>query len=143
MRFHTNLPVSNIEQTTRFYSTLFGVPPVKRKSDYVKFLPATGGLNVAFHENRAASARFQELHLGFELPDQSSLDEVYQRLMRAGLVSEERETSVCCYANQDKFWVTDPDGYQWEFYVLLEDTEQKIEPKVKQKSACCAGSGCC
>lgn len=142
MKFHTNLPVRNIEKTTQFYSTLFDEKPVKAKADYVKFLPSEVALNISFHE--AHQPHDTEIHLGFELPNQQELDHMYERLQAAGLIHEERETSVCCYANQDKFWVTDPDGYKWEFYVLLEDTEKKID----RSSSCCASNaggaaGCC
>lgn len=132
MRFHTNLPVRDIDKSIAFYSELFGVQPAKAKPDYAKFLAADGALNIAFHQAEAGPGPLSNLHLGFELPDQASLDTVYQRLRRAGLVTVERETGVCCYANQDKFWVTDPDGYHWELYRLIEDTELKMS----QQSCC-------
>lgn len=142
MKFHTNLPVRDIDATTRFYSLIFDEPPVKKKVDYVKFLPRGVALNISFHQADAPNVR--GLHLGFEVSDQAALDSVYSRLLAHGLVRDERETSVCCYANQDKFWVVDPDGYEWEFYVLLEDTEQKVD----RRTGCCAStdvsaSGCC
>ncbi len=142
MKFHTNLPVRDIQKTTQFYSTLFDAKPVKLKTDYVKFLPPDLALNISFHESSRPHG--DELHLGFEVQSPGELDVLYERLRAAGLTDEERETGICCYANQDKFWVTDPDGYKWEFYVLLEDTELKIE----RKSGCCAGrdaaaAGCC
>lgn len=133
MRFHTSLPVTDVDATVRFYTTLFGAEPVKVKTDYAKFLPESGGLNISFHQDAEKVAALRPLHLGFELPSQAALDGIQARLEAAGLLSGPRETSVCCYANQDKFWVTDPSGYQWELYVLLADTEKKID----------AGSGCC
>ncbi len=30
---------------------------------------------------------------------------------------------TCCYATQDKFWVTDPDGNEWEFFYTKGDVE--------------------
>ena len=143
MRFHTNLPVSGIASTARFYSTLFDTDPVKQKNDYVKFLPPSVGLNLSFHQNAAGVAKFKELHLGLELPDQASLGRAHERLKAAGLVSAEKDTNVCCYAHQDKFWATDPDGYEWEFYVLLEDTELKIDAKAKARGASGSSTGCC
>lgn len=142
MKFHTNLPVRDIEATTRFYSILFDEQPVKKKPDYVKFLPERVALNISFHQADAPALR--DLHLGFEMSDQNSLDRLYARLEAEGLIRGQRDTSVCCYANQDKFWVVDPDGYEWEIYRLLEDTEKKIDPK----TTCCAtssssASACC
>lgn len=142
MKFHTSLPVRDIEATTHFYSRLFDEPPVKKKVDYVKFLPKNVALNISFHQAEESTVR--ALHLGFEVSDGAALDRIYQRLKADGLVREERETSVCCYANQDKFWVEDPDGYRWELYVLLADSEKKAD----RKTGCCATvrsspSGCC
>lgn len=149
MRFHTSLPVRDLQATIDFYTTLFGAPPVKTKADYAKFLPPTGGLNISFHHNPDAVGALETLHLGFELPDQAALDRVHARVQEAGLISVARDTSICCYANQDKFWVTDPNGYAWELYHLLEDTEVRIEAS----TTCCASpddapadaaqSGCC
>jgi len=134
MRFHTSLPVFDIKDTVAFYRVLFDETPVKTKSDYAKFLPQGADLNISFHHNPDGAKQLRSLHLGFELTDQSALDNAFQRLEEAGLVSEARYTSLCCYANQDKFQVTDPNGYEWELYYLLEDTEEGISPK----TTCCA-----
>jgi len=32
----------------------------------------------------------------------------------------------CCYALQDKIWLTDPSGYRWEVYTVKSDTEQYL-----------------
>ncbi len=133
MRFHTNLPVHDIERTIAFYRVLFDTEPVKVKSDYAKFLPPGLDLNISFHQSANGPGHLADLHLGVELPDQAAVDQAHRRLADAGLITIERETAICCYANQDKFWVSDPNGYAWELYTLLEDTEQKIEP-----SSCCA-----
>ena len=135
MNFHTNLPVMNINKTVEFYSVLFDEAPVKVKADYAKYLPKGLSLNIGFHQTSSGPGILSQLHLGFELPTLDALNVMQARLEEAGLVSEARETSICCYANQDKFWVEDPDGYKWELYVLLEDTETKID----KKTSCCGG----
>ena len=136
MRFHTSLPVTDIAKTIDFYRVLLGVQPTKTKVDYAKFL-WSDGLNISFHTNAKGADELRSLHLGFQLDSQSDLDAAHVRLEAAGLLSSKRETSICCYANQDKFWVKDPDGYEWELYYLVEDTEAKIEPT----TACCATDG--
>jgi len=55
----------------------------------------------------------------------------------------------CCYALQDKTWVHDPDGNEWEVFVVLEDNLAETAPcecgtKVDNAtssatSACCGG----
>jgi hypothetical protein len=47
------------------------------------------------------------------------------RVKRAGLPTEEEFSVDCCYANQDKFWVMDPDGVRWEVYHLNYDIEEQ------------------
>jgi hypothetical protein len=54
----------------------------------------------------------------------------------------------CCHANQDKFWVQDPDGVGWEVYHLNYDLESEVTvpqrtglPLAKGDS-CCASSCC-
>ncbi|HEU5075027.1 MAG TPA: ArsI/CadI family heavy metal resistance metalloenzyme [Polyangiaceae bacterium] len=136
MRFHTSLPVLSIEATASFYSALFGVEPSKLRSDYAKFLPGDPDVNLTFHQVKDASALLTDLHLGLELPDSASVTAAYERLGALGWISEARKTSVCCYAAQDKFWITDPNGYRWELYALVRDTEEKLD----EPSGCCGPS---
>lgn len=130
MRFHTHLPVDDIQKTQDFYTVLLGANPVKRKPDYVKFL--TPELNIAFSNHNPVPSMTQ-VHLGFEVETQDALDHLRARLIEAGLPIENHETTACCYATQDKFWITDPDGYRWEIYRILGDAEQFVD----ENSSCC------
>lgn len=143
MKMHLSLPVRSIEETQQFYQLLFAAPATKQKSDYVKFEPERLPLNISFH---ATGRPFStDRHLGIELSSLEELDAEFARLEAAGLISKMRETSVCCYARQDKFWVSDPSGYDWELYVRLADTEAKMD----QATGCCGdaaaapATGCC
>jgi catechol 2,3-dioxygenase-like lactoylglutathione lyase family enzyme len=139
MRMHLALPVTDIEKTREFYTILFQSLPSKLKQDYVKFEPADLMVNIAFHPGTPDTAR----HLGIQVDTAEQLDAQYERLQKAGVLHGARETAVCCYASQDKFHVHDPDGYEWEIYLRLEDTEAKMS----EGSACCqnesAPSSCC
>jgi hypothetical protein len=69
-------------------------------------------------------------------------------------VTRDEMQTNCCYATQDKTWVRDPDGNEWEVFVVLEDNLLETAPcecgdKVTDKntevalgttgaSACCA-----
>ena len=134
MRFQTSHPVTNISETVAFYRVLFDGAPVKTQRDYAKFMPATTALTISFHESPGDVRGLASLHLGLEMPDRAALERMHARLAAAGMISDKRTTSICCYANQDKFWVTDPDGYRWEVYLLLEDTEMKVA----SAATCCA-----
>jgi hypothetical protein len=46
----------------------------------------------------------------------------------------------CCYAKQDKTWVHDPDGNEWEVFVVLEDNLP--EKPGSPETACCAPGSC-
>jgi len=140
MRFHTNLPVESIPETTAFYEAFFDSPPVKQKADYVKFLPKGLALNLSFHQRKAGSTVDTFPHIGFEVDTLETLAAIRERLADRGLLPDARETSICCYANQDKFHVVDPSGYTWEIYVLLEDSATRDSPS----TGCCASpTSCC
>ncbi len=141
MKFHLSLPVSDIKKTKEFYSTLFESAPTKEKNDYLKFEPEHLALNISFHLGTPTP----HLHLGLQIPASNELEQHYQRLLP--LLHQERKQSVCCYAEQDKFWIRDTDGYSWELYQLVFDTAQKMDTDL----CCCATdpeaspspNGCC
>ena len=43
-----------------------------------------------------------------------------EQFIRAGLATFDEEDVTCCYAVQDKVWITDPDGNNWEVFVVLD-----------------------
>lgn len=128
MRFHTSLFVDDITQTVAFYRVLFGAEPVKHKPDYAKFLPPALDLNISFHSLPALAEGAGELHLGIEVAGEAELAHTLERLQAAGLSPSTPAHQTCCYARQNKFWVTDPDGHRWEIYALEEDTAEKSDP---------------
>ncbi len=140
-RMHVSLYCSDIQKTIDFYSGFFGQQPAKTKADYCKFILEKPSLIISFVANKdRATGQFG--HLGFQVETKAMLME---RLAIANTQSidvlEEMETN-CCYANQDKFWVTDPDGVMWEVYVFNEDVEWN-DPRYssQESSACCASTG--
>lgn len=45
----------------------------------------------------------------------------------------------CCYAIQDKIWVSDPDGNEWEVFVVNEDNlEESTNCGVGNAAGTCA-----
>ncbi len=145
MKVHMSLAVQDIVATSTFYQTLFQSQPAKIREDYVKFEPETLALNISFTAlDKARPADPDRHHLGIQFPSQEALNQTFDRLQAANLVVGERESSVCCYADQDKFHVRDPDGYEWELYYLLSDSDIKIDPdsnccqSESQTTACCS-----
>ena len=48
------------------------------------------------------------------------------RLSGEGLSTEVQESTTCCFAVQDKVWVSDPDGAPWEYYTVLADASDEV-----------------
>ena len=53
------------------------------------------------------------------------------------LVTLEEEETACCYAVQDKFWVSDPDNIKWEVYYFHKDVDLNDPKYDKEKSTSC------
>ena len=51
-----------------------------------------------------------------------------KRWEEGGLVTRDEMQTSCCYALQDKTWVRDPDGNEWEAFVVLEDNLPETAP---------------
>jgi lactoylglutathione lyase len=156
-RFHLsmNVPADRFEQTAAFYTVLFGAQPVKRKPDYAKFEPVEPYVN--FTLNSVPHAPHGEVdHLGIQVFSDDTLRAARARIVAAGLTVRDEQEVECCYAGQNKFWVSDPTGRQVEFFHVLRDVEQHGRTGLKilegTATACCAAepkadagstTGCC
>jgi hypothetical protein len=87
-------------------------------------------------------------HVGVQVDSPASVVEQLARVKASGLAVREEMGVNCCHANQDKFWVRDPDGVEWEVYHLNYDLEDE-SPAVRAPAlpmakdvACCAPSCC-
>lgn len=141
MRVHISLPVSDVTASTRFYQRLFGAPATKVREDYANFRLDEPGLMLALVQTSAAhddaaGAR----HYGVELPDDDTLARLRAVAEAEGLPLRLEEQVTCCYAVADKFWATDPDGHQWEFWVRTADAESMGTARPPASSS---SSGCC
>ncbi|WP_258103065.1 ArsI/CadI family heavy metal resistance metalloenzyme [Marinoscillum sp. MHG1-6] len=133
-KFHLSLFVSDIDKTIQFYTRLFGFEPVKTKSDYTKFELDNPGLVISFIESGdKVSPQFG--HLGFRVSNDAELEKKKSELSQYLEIELEEQNVACCYAKQNKFWVNDPDGYEWEVYHFIEDVEQN-EPKYSAAPCC-------
>jgi hypothetical protein len=62
-------------------------------------------------------------HLGVEVDSSEAVRSEIARLTDAGLFTDEEIGTTCCFATQDKVWVTGPAGERWEVYAVLSDSE--------------------
>jgi catechol 2,3-dioxygenase-like lactoylglutathione lyase family enzyme len=132
LRTHVGLNVTNLASSIDFYSKVFNAAPVKVKDDYAKFLPEQLALNFTLNSKEVVKGN-QVGHFGIQV---ASLEEVLNqkdRLQELGFFAREEMNTNCCYALQDKFWVTDPDGNEWEFFFTKQDNEGK-EGALKNES---------
>jgi catechol 2,3-dioxygenase-like lactoylglutathione lyase family enzyme len=132
---HVSLNVSDLSRSVEFYRGLFGEPK-KLKSDYAKFVGESPEIHLALQPGLSARADGGSLsHLGIRVETNDEVRRWRSVLKSRGVVSEEEKREACCYAIQDKFWLTDPDGNRWEIYTVVEDIEDHSR---EAQAACCA-----
>jgi len=164
-RFHLHVSVENLDESIRFYSTLFAEQPAVRQSDYAKWMLEDPRMNFAI------STRRQPVgvnHLGFQVDSDEELRGMHAQLQAADSQLIQEDEQPCCYARSDKYWITDPTGIAWETFHTLgsipvygEDTAVfnhgaspvPVPNESRAASACCvpaeksatktAGANCC
>jgi catechol 2,3-dioxygenase-like lactoylglutathione lyase family enzyme len=147
-KVHLHMHVSDLTKSREFYEKFLGGDPVKVKHGYVKFLPEWAPVNLALSTGGHIGAGTID-HVGVQVDSVEKVMAQLARVKRAGLEATEEMGVDCCHANQDKFWVKDPDGVEWEVYHLnydLEGEESEAERRpaltVVGATACCGGSSC-
>ena len=116
-RFHVHVAVNNLEQSTRFYSAMFGSQPSVLKNDYAKWMLDDPRINFAISERPHAAGLN---HLGFQAESEGELEEIHTRLQSADTGIAAEKGANCCYATSDKYWVQDPSGIAWESFRSLD-----------------------
>jgi catechol 2,3-dioxygenase-like lactoylglutathione lyase family enzyme len=152
-RVQLAINVNDLESSIDFYSRLFATEPAKIRPGYANFAIAEPPLKLVLLENPGKGGSIN--HLGVEVEDVDTVDAIQTRLAEDGLASVDERDTTCCYAKQDKFWVTGtPNGESWEVYTVLGDsatpngeaegqaccTDLLIDPSPAQEAA---SSACC
>jgi len=133
-RFHVHVNVERLDDSIRFYTTLFGTAPSVTRPDYAKWMLDDPRVNFAISQrDRPAGVD----HLGLQAEDEAELAAIGARLQAADAVALAEKATTCCYARSDKFWAEDPQGVRWEsFHTLGEATTYTSAPNE-------AGTTCC
>ena len=137
-RVQLALNVSDIEEAVEFYSKLFGTQPAKRQPGYANFAIVDPPLKLVLIEDRhavRAGAEGALNHLGVEVETRDEVRATSMRLNHEGLTTKAEDNTTCCYAVQDKVWVSDPDGAPWEVYTVLADAP--TETGLSGDGSCC------
>jgi catechol 2,3-dioxygenase-like lactoylglutathione lyase family enzyme len=142
-RLQLALRVSDVDRAVDFYERVFATPVSKRRPGYANFAIADPPLKLVLIEGSEGAGGLD--HIGVETLTGDEQAGFHGRLEDAGLVQRTEEARDCCYATQDKAWVTDPDGLPWEVYRVLGDADV-LEPAAD--STCCStdaadGQACC
>jgi catechol 2,3-dioxygenase-like lactoylglutathione lyase family enzyme len=119
-RVQLALRVGDLEKAVDFYTRLFGAEPAKRRPGYANFAIAEPPLKLVLLEGTPDQATTMD-HLGVEVEASEQVTEASERLAATGLETRSEQETTCCYAVQNKVWVTDPGGAPWEVYTVLAD----------------------
>jgi catechol 2,3-dioxygenase-like lactoylglutathione lyase family enzyme len=135
---HVAIHVKDVGASIEFYRKLFGMEPCKVRTGYAKFDVANPPLNFALNE--AAEAGQGALsHLGIQVDSTAEVLAVRQSWRERGLQPRDEMKTECCFALQDKAWVRDPDGNEWEVFAVLKDN---LPEKPLAEKTCCVPDCC-
>ncbi len=140
LKAHLAINVRNVEQSIEFYRKMFGIEPSKVRSGYAKFDVQNPPLNFTLNEVPFKDAGALS-HMGIQVGSTGDVLSVRQRWASAGLMTRDEMQTDCCYATQDKTWVHDPDGNEWEVFVVLKDNLPEM--RTERAGAACCAPGCC
>jgi catechol 2,3-dioxygenase-like lactoylglutathione lyase family enzyme len=135
-RLQIALNVDNLDEAITFYSKLFEIEYAKVKPGYANFVIARPPLKLVLIENPGHGGTLN--HLGIEVRTSDLVHEEIARLSHEGLFTEEQLNTTCCFAAQDKVWVTGPNGERWEVYTVLADTETFGSTTDRPETSCTA-----
>ena len=143
-RMQLALNVDDLDEAITFYSKLFNTEPAKVKPGYANFAVAEPPLKLVLLENPGKGGTIN--HLGVEVESSDTVHAEIARLTGEGLFTDEEIGTTCCFATQDKVWVTGPAGEKWEVYTVLSDSEtfgtspQHSEGGTAEGGVCCGGT---
>jgi lactoylglutathione lyase len=132
-RLQLALNVDDLNEAIDFYSKLFSTEPNKVKPGYANFAIADPPLKLVLFEAPGKGGTLN--HLGVEVPSTRDVTNAQARLAAKGIDTQDEVGTTCCYATQDKVWITGPSGQRWEIYTVLADAEQS--GSVPSNPVCC------
>ncbi len=123
MRVHISIPTDKLGASVAFYQQVFGSDVSKIREDYANFRLNTPPIHLSLVKTSGSEQAPSKGHFGIELPDHETLEQWRARANSIALLVRDDPDAQCCYARADKFWLTDPNGYRWEFWVRTGESE--------------------
>jgi len=139
LKAHLAINVRSVERSIAFYRKLFAIEPSKVRAGYAKFDVQNPPLNFTLNQAPFTDAGALS-HMGIQLSSTADVVTLRQRWADAGLSVRDEMQTDCCFATQDKTWVHDPDGNEWEAFVILQDN---LPEKHSVQGAECCATRCC
>ena len=144
-RVQLALNVDDIDEAVSFYSQLFNAEPAKRRPGYANYALDEPALKLVLIGNPGHGGSLN--HLGVEVASTDEVVAATRRYAAEGMPTRVEDGTTCCYALQDKVWVTGPGGEQWEVYTVLADAGAELEGRTSAEfelvPAAASGGGCC
>lgn len=133
LKAHLAINVTDTEASIEFYKKMFGIEPAKVRAGYAKFDVANPPLNFTLNQV-PFSGKGALSHLGIQVATTDDVNAMRSRWEAEGLIPRAEMQTTCCYALQDKAWVNDPDGNEWEVFAVLEDNLSEAK---SNDASCC------
>jgi catechol 2,3-dioxygenase-like lactoylglutathione lyase family enzyme len=155
---HVSLNVKNVDASVAFYQQLFNAAPVKHYRDnttvhsillddkgassevartgYAKFDLEQPILNFVLNEVKFEANQGALSHLGLQVDSTDDVLALRQRIEKMGLKPRDEMNVSCCYARQDKFWLADPDGNEWEIFTVVEHLSPEQLRELDKREQC-------
>ena len=143
LKAHIAINVRDVEKSIEFYKRMLGIEPSKVRPGYAKFDAHNPPLNLTLNE-RPFTDKGALYHLGIQVASTEDVLTMRERWVAAGLSTREEMQIVCGYALQDKSWVQDPDGNNWEVFVVHKDNlmYSNVDSSVQSAEPACPPSAC-
>jgi lactoylglutathione lyase len=130
-RVQLALNVGNLDDSIEFYSKLFRTPPAKVRENYANFAIAEPPLKLVLIVGQGEPGTLN--HVGVEVESTDEVAAAAARMQEEGAACDVQESTTCCFAVQDKVWVSGPE-IPWEIYTVLADASV-MHPN---EGECCA-----
>ena len=131
-RVQLALNVDDLDAAIDFYSRLFHTKPAKVRDGYANFAIDEPPLKLVLVTGSGTPGSLN--HLGVEVETTDEVQAAKERLSNEGMEVTAEDGTECCYATQDKVWVSDPAGAWWEVYTVLGDSDV-FDPTQKADAA--------
>ena len=119
-RVQLALNVGDLDASIEFYTKLFNTPPAKIRENYANFAIAEPPLKLVLIAGQGEPGSLN--HVGVEVESTDEVAAAAARMQAEGAACDVQESTTCCFAVQDKVWVSGPE-IPWEIYTVLADAE--------------------